>query len=60
MPDMETPEADAAEQERTVTQLEGDSDGAVGTPRGEAPLEVDEGDLAESTREVPLDDDDWR
>ena len=64
MPDMETPEADAAEQEQTVTQsdlgTERDPDSAVGTPRGDAPLEVDEGDLAESNREVPLDDDDWR
>jgi hypothetical protein len=60
MPDMETPEADAAEQEQTATSAELDPDAAVGTPPGDASLEVDEGDLAESTREVPLDDDDWR
>jgi hypothetical protein len=60
MPDMETPEADAAEQEQTVTRADLDPDAAVGTPREDASLEVDEGDLAESTREVPLDDDDWR
>ena len=65
MPDMETPEADAAEQEQPVTQSDLGADhgadrGAVGTPRGDRPLEVDEGDLAESDREVPLDDDDWR
>ena len=60
MPDMETPEADAAEQERPVNHPDSDPDSAVGTPPGDAPLEVDEGDLAESNREVPLDDDDWR
>ena len=60
MPDMETPEADAAEQELPVTETDPDPDGAVGTPPGDAPFEVDEGDLAESNREVPLDDDDWR
>ena len=26
----------------------------------ESPLEVDEGDLVESSLEVPLDEDDWR
>ena len=60
MPDMETPEADAAEQEQTASQPDPDRDRVVGTAPGEAPLEVDEGDLAESNREVPLDDDDWR
>ena len=60
MPDMETPEADAAEQEQTATHPDPDRDRTLGTPAGDAPLEVDEGDLAESNREVPLDDDDWR
>jgi len=60
MPDIETPEADAAEQEQAVTEAGVDPEAAVGTPAGDAPLEADEGDLAESTREVPLDDDDWR
>jgi len=60
MPDMETPDADAAEQQQSVTQGDPDPDGAVGTAPGDASLEVDEGDLAESNREVPLDDDDWR
>lgn len=52
--DIETPEADAIEQEQDVL----DPERVV--PRGEAPLEVDEGDLVESSLEVPLDDDDWR
>ena len=54
MPDLETPDEDAAEQQQTV-----DDPDAVTLPT-EAPLEVDEGDLAESTLTVPLDDDDWR
>jgi hypothetical protein len=57
---METPEADAAEQEQAVTRPDRDPDTAVGTAPGDATMEVDEGDLAESNREVPLDDDDWR
>jgi hypothetical protein len=57
---METPEADAAEQEQLVKDSAPDPEEPVATSGGEAPLEVDEGDLAESDREVPLDDDDWR
>jgi hypothetical protein len=60
MPDMETPEADAAEQEQTVNDSAPDPEAPVATSGRETPLEVDEGDLAESDREVPLDDDDWR
>jgi len=56
MPDLETPEEDAVEQQQSVT----DPEQVVGRAEGEAPLEVDEGDLVESTLEVPLDEDDWR
>ena len=56
MPDLETPDEDAVEQEQTVD----DSEQVVPQTPSEAPLEVDEGDLAESTLEVPLDEDDWR
>ena len=54
MPDMETPEADAAEQEQTVTENERE------VAADEPAQEADEGDLAESRREVPLDEDDYR
>ena len=54
MPDMETPEADAAEQAQTVAENERDL-----TVTDAAP-EADEGDLAESLREVPVDEDDYR
>jgi hypothetical protein len=60
---METPEADAVEQhQQTVPEGAGDpEEPSASTPApGSAPLEVDEGDLAESTLEVPLDEDDWR
>lgn len=60
MADMQTPEADAVEQEQPVTDAGPDPEATAGTVSGDAPLEVDEGDLAESTREVPMDDDDWR
>lgn len=54
MPDLETPDADAAEQQQEVAenerQLEPD----------EPNTEADEGDLAESRREVRLDEDDYR
>ena len=53
--DLEIPEADAVEQQQTVTEPE-----APIPADYERPLEVDEGDLAESTLEVPLDEDDWR
>jgi hypothetical protein len=51
---METPEADAAEQQQLVTEDEPELAPVEPTP------EADEGDLAESLREVPLDDDDYR
>jgi hypothetical protein len=56
MPDLETPDDDALEQQQNVLGAES----AVSTGSSDAPLEVDEGDLAESTLEVPLDEDDWR
>lgn len=59
MPDLETPEEDALEQQQSVSDPEAVA--ATGTSaRTDAPLEVDEGDLVESTLEVPLDEDDWR
>jgi hypothetical protein len=54
---METPSEDAAEQDRPVT-AEGDGPGTVQLE--EVPLEVDEGDAAEQTRDVGYDDEDYR
>jgi hypothetical protein len=54
MPDLETPDADAAEQQQEVAENERD------LVADEPPVEVDEGDLAESLREVRLDEDDYR
>ena len=59
MPDLETPDEDAVEQQQTVTDPEGVVPQEGGTAT-DAPLEADEGDLVESSLEVPLDDDDWR
>jgi len=52
--DPETPDADAAEQQQTVAENERQL--IPSDPSSEA----DEGDLAESLREVPLDEDDYR
>jgi len=59
MPDMETPDEDAVEQEQSVSTaaVEGEE---LPPSTDESPLEVDEGDLVESSLEVPLDEDDWR
>jgi hypothetical protein len=54
MPDIETPEADAAEQQQPVEETEPEPE-----PH-EKPVEADEGDVAESLREVPLDEEDYR
>ena len=54
MPDMETPEADAAEQEQTVAENERDL--AADEPAREA----DEGDAVEQRLEVRLDEDEYR
>ena len=54
MPDIETPEGDAVEQQQSLR----DPESVVPDP--ETPMEADDGDLAESAREVPLDEDDWR
>ena len=51
---MEAPEADAVEQHTPVREAERVSG------RDDRTREADEGDLAESEREVPLDDDDYR
>ena len=60
MPDMETPEADAAEQSQPLQPADVDPEATVQPSPGDPSMEVDEGDLAESTREVALDEDDWR
>lgn len=57
MPDLETPDADAAEQQQSVGGEAGEGSAPIVE---DAPLEVDEGDLVESSIEVPLDEDDWR
>jgi hypothetical protein len=49
----ETPEADAAEQQREIRQ----DDGRL---RRELPLDVDPADAAEQDRVVEFDDDDYR
>ena len=54
MPDLETPEADAAEQQQEVAENERQLRPDEPNP------EADEGDLAESLREVRLDEDDYR
>lgn len=54
MPDLETPDADAAEQQQEVAENERQL--SADEPNAEA----DEGDLAESLREVRLDEDDYR
>jgi hypothetical protein len=53
---METPGEDAAEQAREVPDEES---GELGEVR-EVPLEVDEADAAEQTRDVGYDDEDYR
>ena len=60
MPDIETPEEDAVEQQQAVAASAGQGERLPHRAGGEAPLEVDEGDLVESSLEVPLDEDDWR
>jgi hypothetical protein len=53
MPGPETPEEDAAEQQQAVTDPASE---VSASPKWDA----DEGDLAESSLEVPLDDEDYR
>jgi len=60
MPDMETPDEDAVEQQQDVDAAPTEGEALPHLSTGEAPLEADEGDLVESSLEVPLDDDDWR
>ncbi|MEU8400689.1 hypothetical protein AB0C28_36320 [Nonomuraea sp. NPDC048892] len=50
---IETPEADAAEQQRELGAQ-------TGRLRRELPLDVDPADAADQDREVDLDDDDYR
>jgi hypothetical protein len=54
---METPSEDAAEQDRPATP-EGDGPETGQLP--EVPLEVNEADAAEQTRDVGYDDEDYR
>ena len=51
---LEAPEADAVEQQTDVDRE------ASAPPAGDAPWDADEGDLAESSREVGYDDEDYR
>lgn len=60
MPDLETPDEDAVEQQQDVEDSAAEGEALPRRVAGDAPLEVDEGDLVESSLEVPLDDDDWR
>ena len=59
MPDLETPDEDAVEQQQTVDDPE---DVVPTSPPSltHSSVEADEGDLVESSLEVPLDEDDWR
>lgn len=54
MPDLETPEADAVEQQQIVASR---PESTVSAP---PQWDADEGDLAESSLEVPLDEEDYR
>jgi hypothetical protein len=54
---MEIPSEDAAEQARPVVA---EDDGAESEQLDEVPLEVDEGDAAEQTRDAGYDDEDYR
>ena len=54
---MEMPSEDAAEQDRPATA---DGDEPETEQLVEVPLEVDEGDAAEQTRDVGYDDEDYR
>jgi len=54
---IETPGEDAAEQARP---LEAEEDAADEEEVAEVPLEVDEADAAEQTRDVGYDDEDYR
>ena len=54
---METPSEDAAEQARPLTA---EDDAADDEELEEVPLEVDEADAAEQTRDAGYDDEDYR
>jgi hypothetical protein len=56
---METPDEDAAEQERPVAAEEAAADDEE-EELAEVPLEVDEADAAEQTRDAGYDDEDYR
>jgi hypothetical protein len=58
MSDIETPQPDAAEQEQLAVEPDEGVDEAP-APAADV-LEADEADVAESRREVPLDEDDYR
>jgi hypothetical protein len=57
-PDIEAPDADAAEQHQDVVPEPDANDGAA--PVENPPLEADEGDAAEQARVVIPDDDEYR
>jgi hypothetical protein len=54
--DLEEPEDDAAEQARTVLA---DTEGTA-RPAGEVPMDVNEADAAEQSRDIEIDEDEYR
>jgi hypothetical protein len=59
-PDMETPDADAAEQHHDVIPEPDANDDAEPTDTAKPQLEVDAADAAEQARIVTADDDEYR
>ena len=57
---METPGEDAAEQARPASAAAEADDAAADEEAAEVPLEVDEADAAEQTRDAGYDDEDYR
>jgi hypothetical protein len=53
---LEAPDADSAEQKQDAFPQADDDDDAA----GETPLEADQADTAEQSRELDMDDDDYR
>jgi hypothetical protein len=52
---LEAPDADAAEQDQDAVPVAGDASGPT-----ELPLEANQADTAEQSREISLDDDEYR
>jgi len=60
MPDLETPDEDAVEQQQQTVDDPEDVVPTSPPSLTHSSVEADEGDLVESSLEVPLDEDDWR